>query len=216
MKGHFKGCSTPDNCWCEAKRFLGLFVITLGVFVLEIVAGFAIGSLALVADAFHVLTDNVVILVALSAVVIIKLNATARPTQVRIWAFYLSIGLLGATMLGVAREAFDRLFSSPQEIESGIVMAVVALVGLGGNLLQRHIHKGAPEKHQHKLHRSISLHIDSDAILSVAVIVGGILISITEWVTIDPLLTIGVVGWTYFQIVKILLDKNKSDPPHAH
>jgi len=211
--GHFKGCRTPEDCWCEAKRYLKLSVVTLGIFALEIVAGFAIESLALVADSFHVLTDNVVILVALSAVAIIKLNATAGPAQIRTGAFYLSLGLLGATMLGVAWEAFDRLFN-PQEVESGIVMAAVALIGLGGNILQRRMHERAPDEHKHELHRSISLHILSDLFLSGAVTLGGVLIALTGSKLVDPLLTIGVVGWTLWGMLKLI--RNPGGEEHRH
>lgn len=203
MPGHFKGCTTPDDCWCEAKRLVRVFSVTLAIFALEIIAGFLIGSLSLIADAFHVLSDNAAILVALAAAVIIKLGLAGNAPSIRTGALYVSIALLLITMTWVAVEAVSRLIDS-HPTPPGLIVMGVALLGLMGNILQHRIHEEAPAEHRHRLHRSLSIHIQSDLQLSGGVIVGGALIALTGLPQIDPLITLGVVAWVFRETWKLV------------
>ena len=130
-------CPTPIETAAAANRdrLVAVFGLTLGVFVIELVGGLASNSLALIADAGHMLTDVAGIGLALLAIWF-----AARPAKSGRTFGYLRLEILAAVvnavlLFGVAAyilfEAWRRL-STPPEIASGLMLAV-ALVGLAAN-----------------------------------------------------------------------------------
>src|SRR6187549_2844940 len=117
------------------QRLFAVFLITIGVFVVEVIGGFASNSLSLLADAGHLLTDVVGIGLALLAIWF----AGRPPTLGRTFG-YLRLEIIAAVanailLFGVAGyvvfEAVRRL-ADPPEIAAGVMFAV-ALVGLAAN-----------------------------------------------------------------------------------
>jgi cobalt-zinc-cadmium efflux system protein len=165
-------------------------LITAAYMVVEFAGGWLSGSLALVSDAGHMLTDVLAIMLSLAAIKFAATPATGRKT----YGFY-RLEILAALLNGVTLvvlsgyifyEAWHR-FRSPAEIKSGLMIAV-ALVGLlvnvAGFLILR-----ASSKHNLNV-RGAFLHIVGDLLSSVAVVIGGVIIRFTGWQLIDPVLSV--------------------------
>ncbi|MCH7597640.1 cation transporter [Patescibacteria group bacterium] len=202
MKGHYIDCPDPTDCWCEVRRLSRVGWVTLAILIFEIIGGTVSGSLALLADAGHVFGDSAAVVVTLLAAVLVKFGT--QPHRVRDAAFRINIGFLFLIAGWIVFEAIER-FQDPREIISH-VMIFFAFVGGVGNYLQHYILEGAADEHKHKAHRSLSLHVISDLIQSVAVVAGGILIWISGWVLIDPLLSVGIACWIAYRAICLALD----------
>ncbi len=126
----------PDNS--NARRLLWAFIVTAGFMLIEAVGGAISGSLALLADAGHMLTDSAALLFALLAVRFASRPPNARHTFG--WlvafnhpaAFLNAIALVVITML-IVWEAIQR-FQHPQPV-AGVTMMVIAVAGLLANVL---------------------------------------------------------------------------------
>ncbi|TFL06534.1 cation efflux protein [Pterulicium gracile] len=117
-----------------------LLVIDLMFFLVELIAGYAVGSLALIADSFHMLNDVVSLVVALYA---IKLSAKDSTSDSRYSYGWHRAEILAALVNGVfllalcfsiAMEALGRFFSNP-EISNPKLIVIVGSLGLASNLL---------------------------------------------------------------------------------
>lgn len=177
------------------KRFILSLSLTGFIFLVEIIGGYWTGSLALLSDAAHVFLDAFAL--ALSYVAI---RLAARPSDEHHTYGHHRLQVLaalanGATLLLVAfeifREAWDR-FLDPAPILVG-PMLVVATVGLAVNLVVAYVLR---EHDHHDLNvRSAFLHVLGDALASVGVIAAGVVITLTGWTLVDPLVSvmIGVI-----------------------
>jgi len=172
--------------------------------VVEALAGFATGSLALLADAAHNLTDVAGLLIAWGAVWLAARPASrtysygfGRATVMAAFANATAI-LVGAG--AVMWEAIGRL-SHPVPLPGGWILAV-ALVGIGVNAGSALLFRG----HGHDMNaRGAYLHLVADAAVSVAVVVAAVLILLTGWTIADPLVAIGVsavIAWTAWDLFR--------------
>lgn len=181
--GHFKGCDTPTDCWCEIKRYGVIFGIAGIIFIAEVVGGIDSQSLALLADAGHVLTDTGAILVAI--IVSYRVKCGANETSTRKVGGYINAFLLGGVSVLILMEAIDR-FKEPREVVSWVMISI-AVLGTIGNYVQHKMLESAEA--DHVTHESMRLHILSDLYQSFGVVFGGILIWMTNWVLIDPIIS---------------------------
>jgi cobalt-zinc-cadmium efflux system protein len=174
------------------KRLLWAIAVTLLILVIEVIGGLVSNSLALLSDAGHVLTDTFALGLSLVASLM-----THRPAGRKATYGYHRMGVLAASINGVIlvavalfifMEAYQR-FVTPPAIETGL-MLVIASIGLLGNLLMAWFLK---EEHHDLNIRSAWLHVISDAISSVGVIVAGLVILCTGWRLADPIASV-VVG----------------------
>jgi cobalt-zinc-cadmium efflux system protein len=168
---------------------LALTCAFLGV---EVVAGVLTGSLSLLADAGHMLTDVAGLVLALAAMKF----AERRPSPRRTWGYHrveilaaLTNALVLAAVAGfILTEAWER-FQSPHPIASVPVLAVAAvglLVNLVGALL---LHRGS----QASLNvRGAYNEVLADALSSVGVIAGAVVIAATGWLWVDPLVAVAI------------------------
>jgi len=169
------------------------FLLTLAVLVVEVAAGLATNSLALLSDAAHVLTDVLGMGMALAA---ITLATRARAHPQRSFGLYrleILAALANAVLLvGIAGyvcwEAVARL-REPAEVLAGPMLAV-AVLGLAANvgaflLLQR----GAGES---LALRAAYLEVVADALASVGVIVAALVVAVTGWPYADPLVAAAI------------------------
>jgi len=167
--------------------------LTGGFMVVEIVGGVMAGSLALLADAGHMLTDFASLSLAWFAFRLTRQPADWRRTYgfdrfAVLVAFVNGISLFAiAAWIGV--EAWQRL-SSPIEVH-GATMLWVAGAGLAVNVIVFFILRGGDEKNLNI--RAAALHVVGDLLGSVAAVVAAIVILTTGWTPIDPLLSL-VVG----------------------
>lgn len=162
------------------------FVIT----VVEITGGVISGSLALLSDALHNLSDTFATFIAYLATLIGKRKATPRRTfgykRLEILAALLNAVILIVMSIFLLREAYLR-WRDPHPINS-MVMLVVAMVGLLANLYAVIILK--KDAHKSINVRAAYVHLVGDSLSSVLVIIAGILIQIYKFYWIDPLITL--------------------------
>ena len=182
---HSHSHSTGDE---NAKRLLLAFGVTATFMIIEVTGGLISGSLALLADAGHMLTDAAALLFALLAVQFARRPPNARHTfgWLRLAAFVNAIALVVITIL-IVWEAFQR-FRHPQPV-AGTTMMVIAIAGLVANILAFWIlHRGSSEKNLNV--RAAALHVLGDLLGSVGAIVAALIIMGTGWTPIDPILSV--------------------------
>ena len=209
MTGHYTDCPDPTDCWCEVKRLSGVLGVTMVILALEVIGGIISGSLALLADAVHVFGDGAAIVVTVIAAVLVRFNA--RTQEVRDAAFRINIGLLFLMVGWIAFEAIER-FQNPGEVNAPIMIAVAFMGGVG-NFIQHLMLQGAADEHKHHAHHALSLHVISDLWQSIGVVVGGILIWISGWFWIDPLVSMGIAVWIARCAIRLALDPHSE---HYH
>ncbi|GAB5376829.1 MAG: cation diffusion facilitator family transporter [Acuticoccus sp.] len=183
-------------------RLLLAIVVNLGLTVLQVVAGILAGSLALIADALHNLSDAASLVIAMVARRIARRPPDkgmsfgyGRAEPIAALINYTTLVVLA---LSLAAEAVDRLFN-PEPVEGWIVVIVagVALVIDAVTALLTY----AMSKNSMNI-RAAFIHNLADAIGSVAVIIAGTLILVFGWQIADPLITLGIsayILWLAFQ-----------------
>ena len=188
--GHDHGHAHGSNL----RRVMIALVLTGTFMVVEVVGGIISGSLALLADAGHMLTDTMALALAAMA-----FHVSKRPPDGRLTYGYQRFQILAAFVNGLSLlaivgwilfEAVSR-FISPRDV-LGETMLVVAVAGLVVNLVSFTVlHTGDQENLNI---RGAALHVAGDLLGSIAAIVAAIVIIYTGWVPIDPLLSIAVAG----------------------
>lgn len=172
------------------KDLLIALSITVLMMVAEIIGGILSNSLALLSDAGHMLTDNLALLLSFFAMTFASMPATDRKTfgfyRLEILAAFVNGIVLVLISLYIMYQAYFRIIH-PQPVQGGL-MLVVAVIGLVANII------GALFLFKHS-HASLNirgayLHIVGDALSSVGVVIGGIIILQTGWYLIDPFLSI--------------------------
>ena len=172
------------------KNLVIATLLNLVITLAEIAGGIMSGSLALLSDALHNLSDTFATFIAYLATVIGKRNANPRKTygykRLEILAALLNAVILIVMCVFLLREAYIR-FQDPQPIKS-MIMLVVAMIGLLANLYAVIILKGDAGKSINV--KAAYVHLIGDALSSVVVIIGGVLIHIFQIYWIDPLITL--------------------------
>lgn len=171
-------------------RLLLSFVLTMGMLLLEAAGGWWSGSLALLADAAHMLVDALALLLAFVAVWMARKPADARRSygyaRAEVLAGFVNALLQLVLTVFIVVEAVQRL-RDPQPILSG-VMFWVALAGLLINLVVlRVLHHHDPDDINMG---AASLHVLGDLLGSVAAVVAALLVGWLGWLRADPVLSI--------------------------
>ncbi len=173
-------------------RALGLAVLlTLGFAGVEFFSALISGSIALMADAGHMVTDATSLFLALIAQIIALRPPSDKSSYGHgrveaLAAFVNSLAMLGI-VAWISIEAIQR-FTTPREIAGQMVM-IVAGVGLVVNILVAWV----LSKDQESLNTKAALvHVLGDLLGSVAALASGLVIYLTGWTPIDPLLSIFV------------------------
>jgi cobalt-zinc-cadmium efflux system protein len=172
------------------RRMQTVLAITAGVMIAEAIGGWLAHSLALLADAGHMLADAAAIGLSLAVAYLAQRPATAERTygllRLEILAALVNGAVLIAISLGIALEAYQR-FRTPPAVH-GALLAIVAAIGLAANAAGTAIlHRG----HDHSLNqRAAYLHILSDLLGSLGALAAGVIILATGWVQADPLISI--------------------------
>lgn len=176
------------------KKFKFAVLVTFYVFLGELIGGIWSGSLALLSDAAHVMSDVCSLAISWLAIHLSTRPATASRTYGYHRAEVFAALINGVTLIGISGwifyEAYQR-YMSPTEIKvTG--MFIVACLGFAGNLLILWQLHGA--SHDNLNVRSAMLHVIGDTLSSVAVVVGGAIIYWTGWYPIDALLSFLIGG----------------------
>lgn len=193
-------------------------VLIAGLLVLETIGGFLANSLALLADAGHLLTDVGALALSLFVAWFTTQQASPRKSYGYLRWEILAAFINGATLLLISGwilfEAVVRL-RHPEQVQGGL-MLVVSVAGLVVNLIAaRVLH---PTSHGNLNVRGAYLHVLGDLLAQVGTVVAAILIRYTGWLMADPLvsfLTTALIirgAWTLIrESVDILLE---ATPPH--
>jgi len=175
----------------ESRRRLTLVLgITAAVMVAEAVGGWLAHSLALLADAGHMLADVAALGLSLVVAYLVQRPATAERTfgllRLEIVAALVNGAALLAISLGIALEALQR-FRAPSQVHGALLLGVAA-VSLVANVAGAAIlHRG----HHHSLNqRGAYLHIVGDVLGSAGALAAGAIILATGWVQADPLISV--------------------------
>lgn len=190
--GHDHG---PITAGAANKRRLAVVLgLMLTVAVVQVTGATFSGSLALLADAGHTVTDSFGVALALAAVWIAGRPAIGKRTfglqRAEILAAAVNAIVLFVLCGFIVVEAVDR-FREPAEV-SGLGMVVVAGFGLVMNIVAMFVLKsGAKESLNVK---GAYLEVMSDALASVGVIIGGLIVLFTGWQQADTLISLGIAA----------------------
>ena len=195
------------------KRLIIVLVISSAVLIAEVIGGLIAGSLALLADAGHVLTDMTGLVLALIAASLATRAATEKRTfglqRAEVLAALGNALLLVGVAVWVLIMAVGRL-RIPAEVDSGL-MLVVAVVGAVANVAGLLVLRPAQSKSLNM--RGAYLEVFGDLIGSLAVIVAAVLILVTGSTHFDPIASLAIVvliiprAWSLLrEVVDVLLE----------
>ena len=217
MAGHHHHHIDPDSG--DARVFWAVLV-NLGLTVAQLIGGVLSGSLALIADAIHNLSDALSLIIAFFARKIARRPADGKMTfgygRAEVVAALVNYTTLIVVGLYLVYEAVLR-FIEPSGVDGWLVVIIAAIalaVDTVTALLTYSLSKQSVNI------RAAFLHNVADALGSVAVIVAGTLIILFDWRLIDPLVTLMIAGYILWQsfgevggVIRILM---LGSPPDLH
>lgn len=203
----------------RVSRMIIAAIILAAFFVLELTTALLINSIALLADAGHMLTDLVAMFMGLTAVLLAK-HGPASAARTYGWhrAEVFTAVANAALLLGIAGfilyEAFQRLGNAPEV--PGVPLIVVALAGLLANavvilLLRSHSEKSLAVKGAY-------MEVLADAVSSIGVLIAGIVTVTTGWPYADVVVAVLVALWVLPRAISLaraaLRILSESSPAH--
>jgi len=174
----------------SGTRLFITILLNFTITIAEIIGGIISGSLSLISDAMHNFSDGIAVIISYIA---IRLNK--KPKDYRFTFGYKRAEILAAVfnasvLIGISLylffEAYNR-FVNPEPIK-GSIMIIVASIGLSANIAGTLLLKSGAKENMNI--RSAYLHLFSDAISSVGVVIGGVFIYYYQIYWIDPVITV--------------------------
>jgi cobalt-zinc-cadmium efflux system protein len=205
--GHGHHSVVPDSSGRSSARRMALSLgVTTGLMLAEAVGGWLSGSLALLADAGHMLTDAAALGLALLAILFGSRPADHRRTfgfrRLEVLAAQINVATLLGLTVWIVYEAVERLQRPPSQIDLG-TMAGVAAIGLVGNGVIMFWLRGEQSLNV----RSAFLHVLGDAVASVAVLAGALAMWLRPglgWV--DSVLSMAITLLILLSAVRLILE----------
>ncbi len=174
------------------KPLMIVFCLTFFYLIVEVIGGFWTGSLALLADAGHMLTDVAGVGLALLAIWFAEKPASPERTygyyRVEILAAMTNAIILIFISLYILYEAYER-FRNPPEVRSGTMIGV-GVIGLAVNIAGVFILRSGSKESLNM--KGAYFEVLSDMLTSVGVIIAGIIMLTTGWYYADPLISAGI------------------------
>ena len=198
-----------DSAGATRRRLIWALAANFAFFVVEVTGGLLSGSLALLADAGHMLTD-----VAALGIAIAASHLAARPpdpkrtfglVRAEVVGAFINGGSLVVIVLFIIWESWKRL-GAPVQID-GPLMAVIAALGLLTNLASTLILLG--RRNDNLNIRAAFLHMLGDTFGSVGAITAGVVIWTTGWIHIDIIVSLLIGGIILWGSVKLLRETIK-------
>jgi len=186
--GHHHHHSAPVS----GKNLLISIILNIAITIAQVIGGFLSGSLALLSDALHNFSDVISLIVSYVANILVKKDASLNRTfgykRAEIIAAFVNSSALIVIGILLIIEAVKR-FQNPQEINSNLViwLSLVAILGNGFSVL---LLKKDSKANMNM--RSAYLHLFTDMMASVAVLVGGLLMKYYQVFWVDSLLTFAI------------------------
>jgi len=186
-----------------SKAFVIGIMLNSAFVIVEACVGLFSGSLALVADAGHNLSDVVTLITAWLALRLNRSRPTAQHTYgQRRWSILIALGNAGLLLVAMGALAWEAIgrFQHPTVVP-GLTVTMVALIGLVINGLTAFL-----LRHGHELNsRAAFLHMVADALVSAGVAGAGLALWLGGWAWIDPATTLvitGVVVWSTWGLLR--------------
>ncbi len=174
----------------SSNKLLFSIFLNIGITISQIVGGFWSGSLALLSDALHNFTDVISLIISYIASVFSKKNASPQKTfgykRAEILAAFVNALSLVVISIILIKEAVERFFS-PEDIKSNVVI-ILSIVAIAGNGFSVWLLKNDSTKNMNM--KSAYLHLFTDMLASIAVLIGGLLMKFYALYWIDSLLTL--------------------------
>ena len=190
----------------SGSRLLITMLLNFTITIVEIIGGIISGSLSLISDALHNFSDGIAVIISYFAIKLKERPNSYKHTfgfkRAEILAALINSSTLLAISFYLFYESISRLIH-PTEVQGGL-MTLVASVGLLANIIGTLLlKKGASSSMNIK---AAYLHLLSDAVSSVAVILGGIAIYYFNIYWLDPVLTILISAYVLKESYHILTD----------
>jgi cobalt-zinc-cadmium efflux system protein len=189
--------------------FFGILLNTIFI-IAEIIYGFAANSLALLADAGHNASDVLGLFLSLGATILAKRKSSQRFTyglqSSTIMAALANALILLVAVGGIVFEALQR-FQNPEIVTDSKTVIWVAFLGIIINGATAWFFLAGSKKDLNI--RGAFLHMISDALISLGVVISGIIMMKTGWVLIDPIMSILIAAAILFSTWSLLKDSIK-------
>ena len=207
--GHVHAGEGAVATGADRRPLATALTLIVALMAVEVVAGIAAGSLALLADAAHMLTDAAALAMALGAAVMGARPATGRWTwgfrRLEVLAAQVNGATLGVLGLWIVWSAIGRLIS-PEDVRGGVVL-VVALAGIAVNLVATAILSRASRESINV--RGAFLHILTDVAAFAGTALAGALILLTGWTRLDPIASLVVAGLMFWAAASLLRESSR-------
>lgn len=184
-------------------------LLNIVITVAQVIGGLLSGSLSLLSDALHNFNDVISLIVSYIANRLTKKKASLNKTfgykRAEILAAFINAATLIIVAILLIIEAVER-FQNPQEIESNLVvwLSVVAILGNGFSVLLL-----KKDSHTNMNMRSAYLHLLTDMMASVAVLIGGLLMKFYQVFWVDSVLTFAIAIYLIIMGYDLLKDSFK-------
>ena len=201
--------SHPHPKDMKDRNLLISILLNIVITIAQVIGGLLSGSLSLLSDALHNFSDVIALTVSYIASKLSKQKASFHRTfgykRAEILAAFINASTLVIVAVLLINEAYKR-FYAPQEIESDIViwLALIAILGNGFSVLL--LKKDS--KNNINI-RSAYLHLLTDMLASVAVLIGGLLMKFYQWFWVDSLLTLLIALYLIWVGYYLLIKSSK-------
>nr|WP_297786955.1 cation diffusion facilitator family transporter [uncultured Allomuricauda sp.] len=193
----------------KGRNLLISIFLNIGITLAQVIGGLLSGSLALLSDALHNFSDVISLVISYGARRLGKKKASSHKTfgykRAEILAAFINAATLMVVAIILMKEAVERLMD-PQEIESNLViwLALIAIAGNGFSVLL--LKKDA----NHNMNmKSAYLHLLTDMMASVAVLIGGILMKYFQIYWVDAILTLLIGIYLIYMGYDLLKESTK-------
>jgi len=189
----------------KGQKLLISILLNIVITVAQVIGGIVSGSLSLLSDALHNFSDVISLIVSYIATVLTKRKASINKTfgykRAEILAAFINASTLVIVAILLIIEAIKR-FKNPQEVESGLViwLSLIAIIGNGLSVLLLR-----KDSKSNLNMRSAYLHLLTDMLASIAVLIGGLLMKYYQVFWVDSLLTLLIalyLIWVGYDLLK--------------
>ena len=208
MGHHHHGHShTHDDL--KGRNLLISILLNIAITVSQVIGGIISGSLALLSDALHNFSDVLSLIISYIATLLGRRKASSHKTfgykRAEIMAAFVNAATLVVVAVILMIEAIERLLQ-PQEIESNLVIWL-SLIGIAGNGFSVLLLKKNSEENMNM--KSAYLHLLTDMMASIAVLIGGLLMKFFQVYWVDALLTMAIGIYLIYMGYDLLKESTK-------
>jgi cobalt-zinc-cadmium efflux system protein len=193
----------------KGKNLIVSILLNILITISQVIGGLISGSLSLLSDALHNFSDVLSLIISYGATVLSKKKASSNKTfgykRAEIIAAFVNAATLIIVAIILIIEAIER-FMAPREIESNLVIWL-ALLGIAANGFSVLLLKKDAERNMNM--KSAYLHLFTDMMASVAVLVGGLLMKFYQMYWVDPALTLVIALYLIYMGYDLLKESTK-------